>query len=120
MLRRGYLLRDFEDARPWLDCIVEQVKPDRHPELVALRVEARSGESGPAPGEVVWMNMDDPFRHECSRAVWADEDERARHEAAEHARGQRQLFLPDRQIQLSLTTFRATRKCFENESRPRA
>ena len=80
MPRREYYLWDIEGAMPRLDCVVEEVKPATRldGELVRLRVEARSGDSGPAPGQVVWMNMDDLFLHGCLRAVWTDENERAR------------------------------------------
>ena len=80
MPRGDYLLWRIEGDLPRLDCVVEEVKPARgsDEEMVGLRVEARSGDSGPATGEVVWMYMKDLFRHECLRAVWANEDERAR------------------------------------------
>ena len=88
MPRREYLLWDIEGDMPRLDCVVEEVKPATRldGELVRLRIEARSGDRGPAPGEVVWMNMDDLFRHDCLRAVWTDEDERAHREATEPER----------------------------------
>ena len=83
MPRREYYLWDIEGDMPRLDCIVEEVEPAKRSsgERVGLHVEARSGESGPGPGEVVWMNMDDLFRHGCLRAEWIDEDERTRIEA---------------------------------------
>lgn len=62
MPRREYLRWNIEGDPPRLDCVVEEVEPATRSsgERVRLHVEARSGESGPTPGEVVWMNMEDP------------------------------------------------------------
>ena len=83
MLHGESLRWRIEGDMPRLDGIVVEVElaMPMDGEAAKLRVEARSGERGPAPGETVWMHMDDLRHHDCVRAVWADEDERARIEA---------------------------------------
>ena len=69
-----------EDERPRLDCVVVEVEPAEraYDDLVELRVEARAGPRGPAPGDTMWVSITTLLGNHCRRAAWADEDERAR------------------------------------------
>ena len=74
-----------EDERPRLDCVVVEVESAEraYDDLVELRVEARAGPRGPAPGDVTWVSITTLLGNDCRRAAWADEDERARRDARE-------------------------------------
>ena len=100
MLHGESLRWRIEGDMPRLDGIVVEVGPvmPMDGEVAKLRVEARSGERGPAPGEMVWMHMDDLRQHDCVRAVWADEDERARIEARDRSEAAERERIRDRHM----------------------
>ena len=100
MLHGESLRWRIEGDMPRLDGIVVEVGPvmGMDGEVAKLRIEARSGERGPAPGETVWMHMDGLRDHDCVRAVWADEDERARIEARDRREAAERERIRDRHI----------------------
>ena len=71
---------------PRLDCVVEAVLAHERPEYyesARLRIEASPDGTAPASRDAMQVPMETLLEHDCRRAPWADEDERARIEAHE-------------------------------------